>query len=44
MKVKEDEALESGIYTIEEHLQWNEQFWKSIIKELKGKEKIYVER
>ncbi|CAK7034216.1 metal ABC transporter permease [Tissierella sp.] len=40
---KEDEDLESGIHTIEKHLQWNEQFLKSIIKELKGKEKIYVE-
>lgn len=40
---KEDEGLESGIHTIEKHLQWNEQFLKSIIKELKGKEKIYVE-
>lgn len=40
---KEDEGLESGIHTIENHLQWNEQFLKSIIKELKGKEKIYVE-
>ncbi|MCQ4925700.1 metal ABC transporter permease [Tissierella carlieri] len=40
---KEDEGLEGGIHTIENHLQWNEQFLKSIIKELKGKEKIYVE-
>ena len=39
---KEDEALESGIYTIKEHLQWNEKFMKLIIKELKDKEKIYI--
>ena len=38
-----NEAFESGLYTIEKHLHWNEQFLKSIIKELKRKEKIYIQ-
>ncbi|TCU77529.1 manganese/zinc/iron transport system permease protein [Tissierella praeacuta] len=40
---KDNEAFESGLYTIEKHLHWNEKFLKSIIKELKRKEKIYIQ-
>lgn len=38
----ENEALESGINTIQNHLHWNDQFLKSIIKELKEQERIFV--
>lgn len=38
----ENEELESGIHTIQNHLQWNELFLKNIIKELKEKNRIYV--
>ncbi|MEW8973379.1 MAG: metal ABC transporter permease [Tissierellaceae bacterium] len=40
---RKEEDLESGIYTIEEHLNWDKSFLKMIIKQLKNKEKIYVE-
>lgn len=39
---EENEALESGINTIQNHLHWNDQFLKSIIKELKEQERIFV--
>lgn len=38
----ENEELESGINTIQNHLQWNELFLKNIIKELKEKNRIYI--
>lgn len=40
---KEDEAFENGIHTIEKHLKWNQQFLRSIIKNLKENKRIYVE-
>lgn len=40
---RQEEALESGVNTIEEHLNWDRHFLKLIIKGLKDKKKIYVE-
>lgn len=38
----ENESLESGINTIQNHLHWDNHFLKTIIKELKEQERIYV--
>lgn len=40
---EENEDLESGIHTIEKHLQWSKKFLNSIIKELIEKQFIYIE-
>lgn len=39
---EENEAIESGLNTIQNHLHWNEQFLKSIIKQLKEEKRIYI--
>lgn len=39
----EDEPWESGIHTIENHLNWEENFLKTIVKRLKEEKRIYVE-
>lgn len=39
----DNEDLESGIKTIQKHLHWDKHFLDSIIKELKEKERIYIE-
>ena len=39
---EENEAIESGLNTIQNHLHWNEQFLKSIIRQLKEEKRIYV--
>lgn len=38
----ENEVIESGINTIQRHLQWNEQFLQNILKDLEEKEKIFI--
>lgn len=37
-----DEEIESGVATIKEHLNWNEDFLKKILADLKDRDKIYV--
>lgn len=39
---EENEAIESGLSTIQNHLHWNEQFLKSIIRQLKEEKRIYI--
>lgn len=39
---EENEAIESGLNTIQNHLHWNEQFLKSIIRQLKEEKRIYI--
>lgn len=39
---EENEAIESGLNTIQNHLHWNEQFLRSIIKQLKEEKRIYI--
>ncbi|HZK09856.1 MAG TPA: metal ABC transporter permease [Clostridia bacterium] len=40
---EEDEALENGLATINEHLNWEEDFLKHILSDLKEREKIQIE-
>ena len=40
---EEDERVESGRNTIREHLNWNEEFLKNILDDLKNRGKIYIE-
>jgi manganese/zinc/iron transport system permease protein len=39
---EENEAIESGLNTIQNHLHWNEHFLRSIIKQLKDEKRIYI--
>ena len=40
---EENEEFECGIYSIHEHLHWEQGFLRSIIKELKEQKKIFIE-
>ncbi len=40
----DDEKFESGINTINQHLNWKEDFLNKILDELKSEERIYIER
>lgn len=40
---EEDEEIESGVRTINEHLNWSEDFLRRILNDLKTREKIYIE-
>ena len=41
---QEDEHLESGIKTIKDHLNWNEDFLKNILADLKKRERVYIDK
>lgn len=40
----QDEYLESGLKTIKDHLNWEENFLKNILDKLKKENKIYIEK
>lgn len=41
---QENEEIESGRKTIKDHLNWDESFLEKILKDLKRREKIYIEK
>lgn len=41
---EDDEYLESGLKTINEHLNWDKDFLNKILNELKKDEKVYIEK